>query len=189
MAEASVDFIVHHEGEITLSELLEHLLRTTWRQDDLMHIKGLGFTSSDGTMVITPRRPFMLNLDELPEPARDMIDMESYLQVWRERNGYTSLTISVSRGCPYGCDWCQDSVHGAELRQRSPQSVVAEVKALMQRYQIDRLRLVDDVDGIDLEWLEAWARCAEDEEAVLSFEALYDVQRKDIPMLDIRDSL
>ena len=66
-------------------------------------------------------------------------------------------------------------MHGPELRQRSPESVVAEVKALMDRYQIDRLRLVDDVDGIERDWLQAWAEFAEAEDAVLPFEALNDL--------------
>lgn len=189
LSEEDIDFVVHHEGELTISELLEYLLRPSSNGYSLSQVEGIGFRSTAGEVVITPRRSYVLNLDDLPQPARDMVDVDQYLQVWREQNGYASLTISISRGCPYGCEWCQESVHGTELRQRSPQSVVAEVKALMQRYDIDRLRLVDDVDGIKRVWLEEWARCAEDEEAVLPYEALYDVQRKDIPMLDIRDSL
>jgi anaerobic magnesium-protoporphyrin IX monomethyl ester cyclase len=140
-------------------------------------------------VIVNPRRPYILDLDELPLPARDLIDVDQYLDTWRQRNGYASLTISVARGCPYGCRWCQDAVHGPELRQRSPQGVVAEVKALMARYDIDRLRLVDDVDGIERDWLEAWAECAQAEGAVLPFEALNDLGRQDIPMLDVRDTL
>ncbi len=59
----------------------------------------------------------------------------------------------------------------------------------METYQIDRLRVVDDVDGIDLEWFEAWAEAAEEQAATLPFEALYQVERQDVPMMDIRDSL
>jgi hypothetical protein len=68
-------------------------------------------------------------------------------------------------------------------------NVVAEVKSLMEDYHIDRLRLVDDVDGIDAQWITDWAVAAEQADAVLPFEALYEVERQDIPMLDIRDSL
>jgi len=59
----------------------------------------------------------------------------------------------------------------------------------MDTYQIDRLRLVDDVDGLDAQWIADWAAIAEQQDAVLPFEALYQVERQDIPMLDIRDSL
>ena len=189
LGEPFVDYVIHHEGELTLSELLQVLSDPSADKSTLAGIPGLAFRSDSGEYVINPRRPYILNIDELPLPARDMVDLDQYLQIWREENGYASLTISISRGCPYGCEWCQDSVHGPQYRQRSPQSVVAEVKQLMSRYEIDRLRVVDDVDGIDLEWLEAWADCAEDDGAVLPFEALNDLQRQDIPMLDVRDSL
>ena len=59
----------------------------------------------------------------------------------------------------------------------------------MKSYAFDRLRVVDDVDGIDVEWIAEWADVARKEGAVLPFEALYEVERQDIPMLDIRDSL
>jgi radical SAM superfamily enzyme YgiQ (UPF0313 family) len=132
---------------------------------------------------------FIEDLDDLPLPARDLIDMPKYLDTWRETNGYASLSISTSRGCPYGCDWCEDAVHGQTFRQRSPQSVAAEMKVLKETYQIDRLRLVDDVDGLSREWLDAWAEAAAADDAVIPFEALNDLQRQDIPMLDVRDTL
>jgi radical SAM superfamily enzyme YgiQ (UPF0313 family) len=109
--------------------------------------------------------------------------------LWRDTNGYASLSISIARGCPYGCKWCQDAVHGQEFRLRSPQSVAAEAKILKETYNIDRLRVVDDVDGVDRQWMEAWNEAAVNEDAIIPFEAIYEVQRQDVPMLDIRDSL
>ena len=51
------------------------------------------------------------------------------------------------------------------------------------------MRVVDDVDGIDRDWLETWAGAAKEQDAVIPFEALNDLERQDIPMLDVRDSL
>jgi anaerobic magnesium-protoporphyrin IX monomethyl ester cyclase len=150
---------------------------------------GIAFRDERGRPVVNQPRPVIENLDELPLPARDLIDMDRYLDTWREQNGYASMTISTTRGCPYGCEWCRDAVHGAEFRQRSPQSVAAEMKLLKETYGFDRLRMVDDVDGIDREWLEAWAQAAEEMGAAIPFEALYDLKRRDIPLLDVRDSL
>jgi anaerobic magnesium-protoporphyrin IX monomethyl ester cyclase len=183
-----VDVVVHHEGELTLVELLNFLLDEN-PEGDICDIDGIAFTDEKGELIVTPRRSYMLNLDDLPLPARDLIDMDQYLSIWREHNGYSSLTISVARGCPYGCEWCQDSVHGPDYRQRSPESVAAEVKALKDIYQIDRLRVVDDVDGIDKEWIVSWEQAAETQDAVIPFEALNDLERQDIPMLDTRDAL
>jgi len=184
LAAPEVDLVVHHEGELTIIEILQKIIAA----EDYQHIEGIAYLDA-GKVVLNSRREFILNLDELPLPARDMIDMDNYLEVWRENNGYASMTISVARGCPFGCEWCQEAVHGSEFRRRSPESVVEEVKQLMQFYEIDRLRLVDDVDGLDREWIEQWADVAEAEGAVIPFEALNDLERQNIPMLDVRDSL
>ena len=185
----SVDLVVHHEGELTLLEVLSALKKNDLSTAELADIHGIAYLDDLGSIVVNPRRDYLLNLDDLPHPARDMVDMDRYLQVWREQNGYASLSISVSRGCPYGCEWCAEAVHGQDFRIRSVESVVAEVKSLMQRYDLDRLRLVDDVDGIEEVWITDWADAARDEQAVVPFEALYEVERQDVPMLDIRDSL
>ncbi|MBE9523633.1 MAG: cobalamin-dependent protein [Chloroflexi bacterium] len=183
-----IDIVVHHEGELTLVALLQFLLTENSKQN-LCDIDGIAFLDQNNNLVVTPRRSYILNLDDLPLPARDLIDLDKYLKIWKEHNGYSSLTISVARGCPYGCDWCRDSVHGTGYRQRSPESVAAEVKTLMEIYQIDRLRVIDDVDGIDQAWFASWAEAAKAEDAVIPFEALNDLQREDIPMLDTRDAL
>ena len=185
----AVDLVVHHEGELTLAEVLDSRQGGDQPAYALGEMPGIAFRDQFGELVVNPRRDYLLNLDQLPTPARDMVDIDKYLQVWREHNGYASLSISVSRGCPYGCKWCADAVHGQDFRIRSVESVVAEVKSLMDIYNIDRLRVVDDVDGLDAQWIADWAAVAEQEDAVLPFEALYEVECQDIPMLDIRDSL
>jgi anaerobic magnesium-protoporphyrin IX monomethyl ester cyclase len=185
----AVDLVVHHEGELTLAEVLAARSRDPQPAYTLGDMPGIAYLDRSGRMVVNPRRDYLLDLDQLPQPARDMVDIDQYLHVWREQNGYASLSISVSRGCPYGCKWCADAVHGQDFRIRSVENVVTEVKTLMDTYQIDRLRLVDDVDGLDAHWIQEWAAIAEQEDAVLPFEALYEVERQDIPMLDIRDSL
>ena len=189
LQDPSIDLVVHHEGELTLAEVLQAIQASLQPAYSLGDMPGIAYLDRSGELVVNPRRDYLLNLDQLPPPARDMVDIDKYLRVWREQNGYASLSISVSRGCPYGCKWCADAVHGQDFRIRSVESVVAEVKSLMDTYQIDRLRLVDDVDGLDARWIDDWAAIAEQQDAVLPFEALYQVERQDIPMLDIRDSL
>ena len=188
LAYPSVDIVVHHEGEQTITALLD-LVKTDALDTAVLHQEpGIAFRENGRPIVNQPRPPIE-NLDSLPLPARDLIDMERYLHMWQETNGYSSITISTTRGCPYGCEWCQDAVHGNGYRQRSPESVAAEIKLLKETYHIDRLRLVDDVDGLSREWISSWAEQAEAMDAVIPFEALNDLERQDIPMLDVRDSL
>ena len=184
-----VDIVVHHEGEQTLVALLNLLAASKLTVAALQAEPGIAFRAETGRPIINQPRPPIQNLDALPLPARDLIDMKKYLQTWEELNGYASLTIATARGCPYGCDWCREAVHGSEFRQRSPENVAAEIKLLKETYRIDRLRVIDDVDGLSREWLDAWAEAAQTIDAVIPFEALYDLKRQDIPMLDVRDSL
>ncbi|MDH3680677.1 MAG: cobalamin-dependent protein [Acidimicrobiia bacterium] len=182
------DVVVHHEGEQTIGALLDRHDSGELTVDGLADEPGVAYRR-DADVVVTPPRPPIDDLDALPLPARDLIDVERYLDAWDDANGYRSITVSTSRGCPYGCSWCTDAVHGAGFRQRSPESVAAEVRSLADRYDITRLRLVDDVDGIERGWLERWAEAAEALGAAIPFEALNDLQRRDIPLLDVRDTL
>ncbi len=187
-AHGQVDIVVHHEGEQTITTLLDLYDLGQLRPQALMTEPGVAFRL-DGRLVVNQPRPPIENLDEMPLPARDLVDMDRYLETWKEMNGYSSMTISTARGCPYGCEWCRDAVHGNGFRQRSPESVAAEMRLLKETYQIDRLRVVDDVDGISREWLEEWAKSAAAIDAVIPFEGLNELARQDIPMLDVRDSL
>jgi radical SAM superfamily enzyme YgiQ (UPF0313 family) len=183
-----VDIVVHHEGEQTIAALLALADSGDLTIEALQDEPGVAYRKG-GQIVVNEPRPPIENLDTLPLPARDLIDMDRYLNVWQKMNGYSSLTISTTRGCPYGCSWCRGAVHGNGFRRRSPESVAAEVKLLKETYQIDRLRVVDDVDGFDREWLEAWEESAVSIDGVVPFEGLNELERQDIPMLDVRDSL
>ena len=48
----------------------------------------------------TGSRPLLIDLDALPAPARDLIDMERYASIWRQRHGMFSLNMATTRGCP-----------------------------------------------------------------------------------------
>lgn len=189
LAFPQVDVVVHHEGELTITRLLDLLDAGQFNREAFVQELGIAYRDECGDPVVNPPRPNIENLDELPMPARDLIDMDRYLDTWRETNGYSSLTVSTARGCPYGCEWCQDAVYGTSYRQRSPESVAREMKMLKETYQIDRLRIVDDVDGIDREWFDSWAEAAEQMDAAIPFEALEELERQDLPLLDVRSCL
>lgn len=184
----AVDVVVHHEGEQTITRLLELFDDGMLCVETLAAEPGIAFRDN-GVAIVNEPRPPIANLDELPLPARDLIDMDRYLQTWEDQNGYSSMTISTSRGCPYDCEWCTDAVHGTEFRQRSPESVAAEVASLKATFEIGRLRMVDDVDAIDRKWFEDWAEAVEADGSAIPFEALNELARQDLPLLDVRDSL
>lgn len=188
LADANVDLVVHHEGEQTIARLLDLADDARLDIDALADEPGVAYRR-EGHVHVNPPRPPIDDLDTLPMPARDLIDMDRYLHQWQEQNGYTSITVATTRGCPYGCSWCRDAVHGESFRQRSPENVAAEMKQLKQQYGVESIRIVDDVDGIDRQWIEDWADAVEQADAAIPFEGLNRLQRTDLPLLDVRDSL
>ncbi|MEM9131705.1 MAG: cobalamin-dependent protein [Actinomycetota bacterium] len=184
-----VDAVVRHEGEQTFAAVLDAADRGRLTSEGLTRVTGLALLI-DGDLVETGRREPIANLDTLPEPARDLIDMNRYLDAWETTAGYRSLTVSVSRGCARpGCPHCADSVHGTGYRERTPADVVAELVSLRDEYTVDRLRLVDDVDAMNRSWFDELAAEAERADLDLRFEALSDLTRTDLPLLDVQDTL
>ena len=188
LAEEAVDIVVHHEGEQTIAALLDRVDTASLTIEEIIDEPGIAFRHN-GRIQINQPRPPIENLDDLPPPARDLIDMDRYFEVWEESRGYTSITVSASRGCPFGCEWCVDAVHGTEFRQRSPESVAAEVREIEERYGPESIRLVDDISGIDRDFFEQWSTEAERLETTTNFEPLSKVAIDDLPLLEVRDSL
>lgn len=179
LAEPAVDVVVMGEGERTLVDLLA----TLETAGNLAHVAGIACRSGDGAVVQTSEREPILALDELPWPARDLIDVERYLAVWKKEHGYSSLSLSVSRGCPYGCEYCMDAVMGPHLRRRSPKSVAAELRYLELEYAPDRFRLVDELEGLGRDWLVVLGHAMVSAGVTTSYEGLRPVDLGDLPML------
>jgi radical SAM superfamily enzyme YgiQ (UPF0313 family) len=179
-----VAVVVLGEGEETLLELLPILLHSEdWQADlRLPQVNGLAYCGLDGRIVHTPVRPHRQNVDTLPFPARDLIDIERYRQAWCSAHGYFSLSIIATRGCPFACTWCQKSVFGRSFRPRSPQGVAEEMRQIKERYYPDQLRIVDDVMGIDRKWVRAWHDAVLALDAVTPFECLSRVDLVDDEM-------
>ncbi len=164
-----VDLIVVGEGEETFLELLPLLPKC---RADLGSVKGLAYLDEEGQVVVTLSRPLIRDLDGLPLPARDLMDVECYRTAWRDRHGFFSLSLIATRGCPYGCTWCQKSVFGRSFRPRSPERVAEEMRHIKERYAPDQIRIVDDVMGIDRKWVRAFRDAVLALDAVIPFECL-----------------
>jgi anaerobic magnesium-protoporphyrin IX monomethyl ester cyclase len=149
------DIVVFGEGEAALADLLPALAKRGL--EGLDTIPGIAYLGNKGVIVRTPPRMPVQNLDELPDPDRDAIDMDRYMETWKLHHGKSSLSVVCARGCPYQCTWCSHAVYGHSHRRRSPQRVAAEVHHLISRYQPDRLWYADDVFTIHHPWLSDYA--------------------------------
>ena len=90
-----------------------------------------------------------LDLDKLPYPAREMFPLEKYLQIWKQNTGMTSISMISSRGCPFGCLFCDKYISGRRFRVRSPKNVVDEMEYLIQNYELDDIFFYDDLFVFD----------------------------------------
>jgi radical SAM superfamily enzyme YgiQ (UPF0313 family) len=174
-----VDLVVVGEGEQTLVEALPLLLEDRNDPEAWKNVNGLAFREWESEVMRTPARSHCAQLDTLPLPARDLIDVEAYRRAWRGHHGLFSLSIIATRGCPYGCSWCQKSVFGRSFRPRSPESVAEEMQLMKEQYRPDQLRIVDDVMGIDRRWVRAWHDAVLARDAVIPFECLSRVDLMD----------
>lgn len=142
------DAVVPSEGEATLVE-------AATRARDGAPLAGCPGTivRTNGRTVRGPPRSFLRNLDDLPLPAWDLLDMDAYLTAWERHTGDRRAAMLTSRGCPFDCSWCSKPTFGRTFRQQSVGRVLAELRALHDRYRVDYVRFCDDVFGVDRRWL------------------------------------
>lgn len=168
--EAGARLVITGEGEATLLDVLAAL--SGRRGDDPALLPGVCGRTADGSLCRTPRRPFVQDLDALPVPAWDLIDVSRYRAIWQHHHGHFSMNLATSRGCPYHCNWCAKPIYGQRYAVRSPESVVAELLWLKDTYAPDHLWIVDDIFGLKPGWIQRFARLVQEREARIPYKAL-----------------
>jgi len=163
------DYVLLGEGEETLGELLDQLAGRRGPGEII------GVVDRHSTRA--SRRPDIKDLDALPFPAWDLVDIPKYQRIWLARHGYYSMNMVTTRGCPYHCNWCAKPIWGQRYNSRSPENVVAEVKWLKEHYQPDHLWFADDILGLKPGWIEKFAALLVEADAVIPFKCL---QRADL---------
>jgi anaerobic magnesium-protoporphyrin IX monomethyl ester cyclase len=154
-----VDFILNGEAEQTLVELCQGLLRF----DLPKALPGLIHRSSaNSELTITAPPAQNPSWTNLPQPGRDLIDLEPYRAAWTSAHGKFSTNVVASRGCPYRCNWCAKPISGSRFQLRSPQCVAEELHQLKTVYGVQHIWFGDDIFAIDRHWVEAFANAVEE---------------------------
>jgi anaerobic magnesium-protoporphyrin IX monomethyl ester cyclase len=138
----AVDYVLRGEGEVTLPELM----RCLDEGGDPAEVAGLVFVR-DGSVVTTPTRPFLTELDGLPT-AWDLVDWSLYrFYPLPEAN---LAVISTSRGCDQACTFCSQQAFWCRTwRARSPESVVDEMQMLKETYGVGVVMFSDETPTLD----------------------------------------
>lgn len=174
------DYVLVGEAEWTLLEVIESLAGGVKRNPTI--IPGVVCSpNGEEQAVRSSRRPLMRDLDQLPFPARDLIDVDLYRQAWRESHGFFSLNLVSSRGCPYRCNWCAKPIYGDSFHARSPESVAEEMWQLRERFGADHLWFADDLFGINNHWIQNFANHVKNRNAAVPFkvQARADLMRNE----------
>jgi len=153
--DCGADVVVIGEGELTLEELVPALQSRA--ADALRQVNGIAFRAEEGNVFHTPPRQQIRDIDSQPWPAREVIDLDQYVSVWRKHHGQGSVSLITARGCPYHCRWCSHEVFGKSHRRRKPDLVADELEWLLNRYHPDMAWMADDVFTIHHGWLFQYA--------------------------------
>jgi radical SAM superfamily enzyme YgiQ (UPF0313 family) len=129
-----IDIIVIGEAEKTLLDLVPKIKdRNLWQT-----IPGIAFYEND-CLIVTKNQPLIDNLDDLPLPARHLLNIPKYHTL-----GFP-ISIITSRGCPNQCIFCQGRrMVGQKVRYRSMEKVVDEIEMLM-KMGFDLINIADDL--------------------------------------------
>ena len=142
----ALDFGLIGEAEDAFPALLELLQagESAWEKID-----GLCWRQ-DGRIRENPKTQFIAELDRIPLPARDLVDLRAYMHGSQVKRLYglgfrPALSLLTSRSCPYGCTFCNMKlVHGPRWRGRSVESVVQELEEITARYRAEHVFVMDD---------------------------------------------
>lgn len=139
--EACLDIAVAGEGDFTIQEIV--------RGKKLQSIKGIAYKKGSKVQV-NKKRDFIENLDELPFPAYSLYEFKKYKTPSAIAKKNPVAWVETSRGCPFGCVYCNKSCFGRTFRTKSPKRVAEEFKKI-ESMGFGEIHLTDDGFTTDIE--------------------------------------
>jgi radical SAM superfamily enzyme YgiQ (UPF0313 family) len=168
-----VDVVARGEGEaiwIKLCEIIEKAQQTNpnFSARDLLDVQnglldsllGVSYVTHEGQELHNPDHPPIADLDTLPFPAYHVFKMDHYTNLQPATDavdGSKSFSVMTSRGCPYRCTFCSQSIMPIKWRARSPENVLAEWEHLTWNMGAQEIGVLDDSANIQVDRLEQMA--------------------------------
>lgn len=179
--EYKADYLIIGEGEESLLALIQSVNLQTEHSGSMEGIRdgidGIAYRNESGETVFTRERTKIKDLDTLPFPARQKVELQLYLDAWKKKHGQNAISVSTMRGCPYTCKWCSRAVYGLSYRRRSPRKVAEELEWIQAHYQPDTLWFVDDVFTISHKWLREFADALAEKNLRIPYECITRADR------------
>ena len=151
--DTGADIALLGEAEEAIVELADRVEKN----ESYLDLRNLAYKLEDGSYKENPRRPVPHCLDDIPFPARDVVDYDSYLS-----SGMSEYGMVTTRGCPFKCIYCKpstDLIYGGGIRYRSAKNVVEEIKGLAELRKTSSIRIFFKDDTITMHpvsWFETF---------------------------------
>jgi len=142
-----IDAVIRGEGEIIMKNIAGNVT------DDKVNLNVDGVTyKNDGKIIRNPDAECIKDIDAIPFPARHLLPIDQYKLFNVKEIGTTMI---ASRGCPMQCSFCASStLHGKNIRIRSPENVIAEMSHIKERYpKINIIAFMDDTFTLLPKWV------------------------------------
>lgn len=144
------DFICVGEGELTAIILADRIISG---KKDFGDILGIGWKDAHGGIHINEKRPFPKNIDFPID--EELANWGRYTPKVAHLGNKRLLYLFTSRGCPFFCTFCAATyLYDRSYRKESPESVIANYKPIIEKYNVDILEFLDDNFMVDIGWAE-----------------------------------
>jgi anaerobic magnesium-protoporphyrin IX monomethyl ester cyclase len=133
-----IDCLVIGEGEVAMVKLAASIQKG---EPDSVLAKIPGVACRAGRSA----PEFIKDLDTAPMPARHLLPMKMYDRALPYIDAKPVDTMSILRGCPYQCAYCETrELWGNSCRAFSPQRVIDEIKQIVGNYGTKGIYFVGD---------------------------------------------
>lgn len=143
LLETRADVAVVGEGDFLVVDLVREGTPDGWER-----LEGLAVRRGEEVR-LNGRAPMVTDLDELPIPARHLLDRRKYMGDgdfgFFVRPDENSIRLQSSRGCPFRCTFCAAAiVVGRKVRYRSLDLVMDEIRRHTAAWQARKIIFNDD---------------------------------------------
>lgn len=158
------DYIIKGEGEL----VLERLISSLDKQEEVKKINSIVYRVN-GEDISNAQGSVLQDLDVLPMPAWDLVDIDSYKAIWKESGQPFTLNLATTRGCPYKCNWCAKPIYGNRYNSHSPTYIVDEIQFLNEKYGVNRFWMCDDIFGLKPNWVQNFKTALQNKKLSISY--------------------
>lgn len=121
MKNSAIDMAVIGEGDFKLQEIVD--------SKDIGKIRGIAYRKG-GSILVNEREPHLKNLDDLPFPSVELVNIGDYSVPYSYCRQNPVFPLETSRGCTYGCIYCNKSIFGRTFRYKSVRRVIEDLKKI-----------------------------------------------------------